>query len=59
MAKTLASPQRAQGAVGALGSDSGGISKFSVTSPTLVVSNSNVVKQLLHTWLKQHSGLQE
>jgi hypothetical protein len=43
MAKTLGSWHRAQGAVGAVESGSGGIAKFSAVSPTLVVSNSKVV----------------
>jgi len=43
MANTRGSWQRAQGAVGAVASGSRGISKFSVTSPTRVVSNSKVV----------------
>jgi len=43
MANTRASPQRAQGAVGLVGSGSGGGAKASCNSPTLVVSSSKVV----------------
>ncbi len=49
MAKTLASPQRAHGAAGAVGSGSGGEAKSSVTSPTRVVKGSKVVRQFEQT----------